>query len=299
MDIGSPRARLTSRDGSLYCSLGDAKKSLPLEDVCSVVITSFDASITAALLSDAAEAGVSLIFCKNFKPVSVLLPVNRSSDTVLTRAQFSLAPRQRSQLWSATIDAKCANQVQAALNLGATEKQIAALRRCAAGSQPFKEANCAKLFWSVFAQLLEVKDFRRRPRMAGANALLNYGYAVILSVVLQRLMAVGIDPTWGIAHKQRERSVALGYDVMEPFRPLVDERVGLWIRQCRSSALEVSPDFKKWITAVCKQKVQYRGANISVVAAVETVVRSLRRAITSGRPHFYRPWISTNTKWAG
>ncbi len=299
VEIGSPHARLTCRDGLLHCSLDGVIKSLPLEDVCSIVITSFDASITAALLSEAAEAGTSLILCRNFKPVSVLLPVNRSSDTGLTRAQFYLAPRQRAQLWSATINAKCANQVQAALNLGATKEQVAVLRRCATSSKPFKEANCARLFWAIFGRLVEVEDFHRRPRMAGANSLLNYGYAVLLSIVIQRLLAVGIDPTWGIAHKQRERSVALGYDLMEPFRPLVDERVGLWIRQCQSSVLEVTPDFKRWVTAVCKQKVQYRGAHISVVGAVEAVVRSLRRAITSGRTNLYRPWTSTNTKWAG
>lgn len=299
VDVGSPGARLTCRDGALQCSLATGTRTLPLEDVASIVITSFDVSVSGALLTEAARNGTSLVFCRNFKPVSILLPANRSSDTVLTRAQISLAPRQRAQLWKATVDAKCANQTQAALNLGATNEQVAALRNSAKSSKPFKEANCARLFWSVFAQLLEIEDFRRRPRMAGANALLNFGYAVLLSVVLQRLMAVGIDPTWGIAHRQRERSVALGYDLMEPFRPLVDERVGRWIRKCRPCTLEVTPDFKSWVTAVCKQQVSYRGATVSVVGAIESVVRSFRRALTSGRPSLYRPWTSTNTKWAG
>lgn len=299
VDIGSPSARLTCRDGSLVCSLNEQTKSLPLQDVCSIIITSFDCTITSALLTEAAKVGASLIFCRNFKPVSVMLPVNRSSDTLLTRAQFSLPPRHRSQLWQATIDAKCRNQLQAALNLGASDMQIEALRKAALSGKPFKEANCARLFWTVFAHVLQDQEFRRRRRMAGANALLNYGYAVVMSVVLQRLLAVGIDPTWGIAHVQRERAVALAYDVMEPFRPLVDERVALWIKECLPMSPQVDARFKRWMTEVCRQKITYRGASVPVVAVVEAVVRSLRRAITTRRPGLYQPWTSTNTKWAG
>jgi CRISP-associated protein Cas1 len=299
VEIGSRGAHLTCHDGSLVCTSEGSTRSLPLEDVCSIVITSFSATITSALLIEAAKAGASLILCHNFKPVSVMLPANRSSDTLLTRAQFSLSSRHRAHLWQATIDAKCRNQLQAALNIGATNEQVAALRLAALGKKPFKEATCARLFWAIFARVLQDQEFRRRRGIAGTNELLNYGYAVIMSVILQRLLAVGIDPTWGIAHMQRERSVALAYDLMEPFRPLVDERVALWIKQCSPAAPQVDAQFKRWMTEVCRQKIEYRGAIISLVAAVETVVRSLRRAISAGRPGLYQPWTSTNTKWAG
>ena len=299
VEVGSPSARLTCRDGSLVCSVDGNTKSLPLEDICSIVITSFDATCSSSLLIEAAKAGASLILCQNFKPVSVMLPANRSTDTLLTRAQFSLHPRHRAQLWQATIDAKCRNQWQAAFNLGGGGEQLETLRRTAVGTKPFKEALCARLFWTIFARALQDEEFRRRQTMPGANALLNYGYAVILSVILQRLLAVGIDPTWGIGHVQRERSVALAYDLMEPFRPLVDERVALWVKQCLPASPQVDAGFKRWMTEVCRQKITYRGASVSVVTVVEAVVRSLRRAITARRPSLYRPWISTNTKWAG
>jgi CRISPR-associated protein Cas1 len=299
IEIGSRGARLTCRDGFLVCTSEGNTRSLPLEDVCSIVITSFDATIASTLLIEAAKAGASLVLCHNFKPVSVMLPTNRSTDTLLTRAQFSLPSRHRAQLWQATIDAKCRNQCQAALNLGAGGKQVEALRRTAMGNKPFKEAACARLFWAIFARAMHDEEFRRRRSMPGANALLNYGYAVIFSVILQRLLAVGIDPTWGIAHVQRERAVALAYDLMEPFRPLVDERVSLWIKQGLPAASQVDAGFKRWMAEVCRQKITHCGASVSVVSAVEAVVRSLRHAITAGRPSLYRPWISTNTKWAG
>ncbi len=65
----------------------------------------------------------------------------------------------------------------------------------------------------------------------GLNDLLNYGYAVLLSTVLQKLFGVGLDPTFGISHVARERSTPLAYDLMEPFRPCVDWRVMQWVKQ--------------------------------------------------------------------
>ncbi len=61
--------------------------------------------------------------------------------------------------------------------------------------------------------------------------MLNYGYAVLLSTVLQKLFGVGLDPTFGISHVARERSTPLAYDLMEPFRTCVDWRVIQWVQQ--------------------------------------------------------------------
>jgi len=90
-------------------------------------------------------------------------------------------------------------------------------------------------------------DFRRHRENEDQNILLNYGYAVLLSTVLQKLFGVGLDPTFGISHVPRERSTPLAYDLMEPFRPCVDWRVFQWAKQ--------HPDRKDW--AVSKE---FRGS---------------------------------------
>jgi CRISPR-associated protein Cas1 len=298
----------------LVCTSEGITRSLPLEDVCSIVITSFNATVTSSLLIEAAKAGASLILCHNFKPVSVMLPANRSSDTLLTRAQFSLSPRHRAQLWQATIDAKCSNQLQAALNIGATGEQVAALRLAALGKKPFKEATCARHFWTIFARVLKDPEFRRRRGIAGTNELLNYGYAVLLSTVLQKLFAVGLDPTFGLSHATRERATPLAYDIMEPFRPCVDWRVFQWARRMRNdegrmatvegeaarpSPLAVTPEFRKWVTAFPLVRVEWGEMTLSVEGVIEGVVRGFRRAVLDHQPRLYRPWTPKNSKWAG
>lgn len=57
---------------------------------------------------------------------------------------------------------------------------------------------------------MDTPDFTRARAGGGWNSLLNYGYAVLLSTVLQKLFALGLDPTFGISHATRERQHPAG-----------------------------------------------------------------------------------------
>jgi CRISPR-associated protein Cas1 len=57
------------------------------------------------------------------------------------------------------------------------------------------------------------------------NAMLNYGYAVLISHVQTAIISAGFDPTIGIAHKRHKNPLPLVYDLMEPLRPVVDRAV--------------------------------------------------------------------------
>ena len=56
VSIDSPQCSLSCRDGRLTCkSPGAPDRSLPLEDVASIIITSFSASIHSHLFLEAAK----------------------------------------------------------------------------------------------------------------------------------------------------------------------------------------------------------------------------------------------------
>ena len=57
------------------------------------------------------------------------------------------------------------------------------------------------------------------------NAMLNYGYAILISQVAIELAAKGFDLSLGIAHSGRRNPKALVYDFMEPLRPAVDRQI--------------------------------------------------------------------------
>jgi len=299
--IDSPECSISCRDGQLTCKTAEGEKRLPIEDIASIIIASFSAQIHSRLFVEAARHGVSLIICEAFKPVSLVLPANRSTDTLLSRAQVALDDRQRTRLWQITVDAKCRNQALLAAHIAPQDPAVAALAGVASSRKPHKEASCAKLFWQIFGRAAGQNDFTRERGLPGLNALLNYGYAVLLSTVLQKLFAVGLDPTFGISHAARERSTPLAYDLMEPFRPCVDWRVAQWIKKEPSEpdGWKVTRDFRRWVTGFPLERVEYSGLELEIRGCIEGCVRGFRRAVTSSAPRLYKPWTPKNSKWAG
>jgi CRISP-associated protein Cas1 len=306
VNIDSPQCTLTCRDGQLVCKTSEGERKLPLEDVASIIITSFSATIHSQLFLEAAKQGVSLIICETFKPVSLVLPANRSTDTLLTRAVLKLDEAARAALWRSTIDAKCHNQHLLASRIAPQDSSLPALQAMAKGRNPHKEAACAKFFWQIFGRSQQTEDFVRDREQGGLNHLLNYGYAVLLSTILQKLFAVGLDPTFGISHVVRERSAPLAYDLMEPFRSCVDWRVIQWVQKHRKQGAaapeedwQVTPEFRRWVTAFPLERIDYLDLSLEIRGCIEGVVRGFRRAVLQGNPRLYKPWTPKNSKWAG
>jgi CRISP-associated protein Cas1 len=104
------------------------------------------------------------------------------------------------------------------------------------------EGNLAALYFGVFDQLLKDAPVElrfghrnRRPPKDRVNALLSFGYAMLLKDVMNAILAVGLEPALGFYHQPRSQAAPLGLDLMEIFRvPLVDMVVvgsinrGMW-----------------------------------------------------------------------
>lgn len=305
VSIDDAQVSLSCKDGQLTCRVDgeDKPRMVPLEDVASIIITSFSASLHSKLLIEAAKHGIALILCESFQPVSILLPANRSTDTLLTRAQLDITGREKETLWRRTVNAKAKNQLLLAQHLAPEDGKLEELKTVVGSSHEHKEAMAARVHWGIFGRALGMPDFIRERDLDGVNALLNYGYAVLLSTVLQKLFGVGLDPTFGIFHATREKATPLAYDLMEPFRPCVDWRVAQWVRLQREQApdakLEVTKAFRGWVTAFPLEKVDYLDMTIEIRGVIEGVIRSFRRALLEHKPTIYKPWTPNSIKWAG
>jgi CRISPR-associated protein Cas1 len=301
VSVDAPEADLTCRDGQFVCTTknGEAKR-LPLEDIAAIIITSFSARIHSHLFLAAAKQGVAMVICERFQPVSLLLPACRASDTLLTRRHLNLSPSIRARLWEKTIDAKCHNQLVLAQHIAPHAKATHDLTAASRGKSARKEGGCAKLFWDVFSEGLRVEGFARGRKLGGLNDLLNYGYAVLLSTVLQKLYGFGLDPTVGISHAIRERSAPLAYDLMEPFRPCVDWRIYQWVKaRPNDEAFVVTAEFRRWVTSFSLEQVDYLGLDLDIRGVIEGVMRSFRQAVAQETARVYRPWMWKNSKWDG
>jgi CRISPR-associated protein Cas1 len=93
------------------------------------------------------------------------------------------------------------------------------------------EGNLAALYFGALPCLIvegvapELRfDHRnRRPPKDRFNALLSFGYALLLKDVMNAILTVGLEPALGFYHQPRSQASPLALDLLEIFRvPLVD-----------------------------------------------------------------------------
>ena len=217
LSIDSPECSVTTSKGQLIVHSDGEKKTIPIEDVASIIITSFRCNLSSTFLIEAAKHRIGLILCELYKPVSLLLPINRGTDTALLRNIARLTPQLKRRLWKKTVDAKCWNQFHIAREWNPSHPLLEEMQRIATSQKETKEAETARLFWSIFSDTFTQGSFRRDHSADDFNSLFNYAYAILLSCVLRYLLAYGIDPTFGIFHVERAHATPLAYDLMEPF----------------------------------------------------------------------------------
>lgn len=87
-------------------------------------------------------------------------------------------------------------------------------------------------YFGCFARLIRVEDFEfrsrtRRPPTDPVNALLSFGYALLLHDIQSAVNIAGFDPYLGYLHTQRYGRPSLALDLMEEFRPLVVDAIVL------------------------------------------------------------------------
>lgn len=97
------------------------------------------------------------------------------------------------------------------------------------------ESNVAKLYYPVFSKLFReefgfttrnnLRNFRPSNASDVINALLNYGFSILYAEVAKQLNSLGLDCFVGFYHKNHVSHLALVYDMIEPFRYLVDRSV--------------------------------------------------------------------------
>jgi CRISPR-associated protein Cas1 len=119
------------------------------------------------------------------------------------------------------------------------------------------EGRAAGFYWGVLGVILEKLGFRERSgRYAKdpANALLNYGYGILLGDVWRAVHYAGLDPYGGFLHADRPGKPSMVLDLMEEFRPHVIDRL---VAKLASKRM-VSQDGFEVVNGVCQMRDEVR-----------------------------------------
>lgn len=225
--VFSNSVNLTLRNRQLVISFEEIEReptSVPIEDIGCVIIENQRVSISVPLLNALANDNVQVVFCnEKCMPHSMLLSLdNNITQGETLRNQMSAGEVLKKQMWKQIVEAKIKNQSRLLDKLG---RNGAILRtyyqNVKSGDTDNREGIAARLYF----QELFGTDFSRDRQMPGINALLNYGYTILRAAVSRSLVSSGLFPAIGLFHHHRSNAFPLADDMMEPYRPYVDNAV--------------------------------------------------------------------------
>ena len=231
----------------------DNKLTIPIEDIGVVIIEHQQVSITIPLMNALVEGNVQVVVCNDRGMPSAMLQSFESNNLQgeNLRNQMNAGEVLKKQLWKQIVEAKIRNQA-ALLNKVGQEGDILKqyYRNVKSGDSDNREGIAARVYFSE----LFGESFIRDRTLPGINALLNYGYTILRAATARALVSSGLLPAIGIFHHNRSNAFPLADDIMEPYRPYVDEIVYALSMQGK---MELTKDVKADLIQVLYADTQF------------------------------------------
>lgn len=252
-------------------------KQIPIEDIGILILDHQQITITQVVMAKLLANNTALITCDEIHhPVGMLLNLDGNNlQSQRFKAQIEASVPLKKQLWQQTVTQKIYNQA-----VGLTKQMVEArllfnlAREVKSGDSENHEAQAATYYWKhLFPQFLE---FRRERFGPPPNNLLNYGYAILRAMVARSLVGSGLLPTLGIHHRNQYNSYCLADDIMEPYRPFVDQVVCGIIRQ-NGKFLEMTPSMKVELLKIPQMDVIIKGQKSPMFTAIQRTTSSLSK----------------------
>lgn len=279
-------AKLSLSKGQLRLRNDDGEFTLPIEDITALILESPQITLSSTLLGACQDQGMIVITCDDTHiPNGVLLPFQpHSRQSRVAHIQISWTDSLKNRLWQRVVQSKISNQaacLEQAHGKDNAKRVYALVDRVDSGDTKNIEAQAAREYWTR----LMGDDFRRSGNDL-TNAALNYGYAVLRAFVARSQVAYGLLPTFGIHHCNQLNAFNLTDDMMEVFRPFVDDMV--W--DMRQSG-ELNTDERKLCASIRQSLANignvncfFEGQNHTIANACDKMAASLVNAIEGKTP---------------
>lgn len=251
-------------------------KSVPLCQIRDIVFTSCSGSVTVPLLVRLSECGIGTLFCDTKRlPKCMLNGLNVNIDTSGRQMnQAAWTDRKKKAVWNRIVSMKIGMQESLLRKTSGLSYEKLEMYRNGVhdGDADNAEAIAARVYFSS----LFGKEFVRFAE-DDVNAALNYGYAVMMSAFARIVTIYGYSTAVGIHHCNRQNSFNFPCDLMEPFRPFVDETV------YRNRERELDSDYKNELITVNRKMCRYAGKKMTVADAMECYTLDVCKAMNEPR----------------
>ncbi len=280
------KTSITSKNLQLVIKSEIRESSIPIEDIGFLVIDHPEIYLSIPAINLLIENNTSLIVCnKNHLPNGMFLNLNSHHiQQEVFKHQINASVPLKKQLWQQTIIEKITNQGILLEKITGTKNTFDFLcTKVLSGDSTNMEGVAASQFWKSYYE----KGFKRERFGDYPNNFLNYGYAILRAATARALSGSGLLNTLGIHHKSKYNAFALADDIMEPFRPIVDEKV-FEIMQAYDEQ-ELNTTIKAELLQILTRTVYFKDEKSPLMVALQKTASSLQQCYTGDRKKIKYP----------
>ncbi len=270
------RAKLEQSLGYLVVR-AETTTRIHLSEVEILIIDTPMVAITSSLMVELVKNKIKLILCdEKHNPTAELLDYYGTVDSSLRiREQIAWTAENKRHIWTEIVREKIYRQQ--CLLIRKEQPEAAGLLQgyldeLQLNDVTNREGHAAKVYFNA----LFGKSFSRE-QDCPTNSALNYGYSLLLSCFNKEISGKGYLTQLGIFHDNQFNPFNLSSDLMEPFRPLVDEKV------LSMQYKEFGKQEKTTLLSLLNDEVQIIDSKQRITQAISIYVDRAVEALACGR----------------
>lgn len=280
------KCSITTSNEQLVIKSENRNTTIPIEDIGYIVIDHNETYISIPALTKLTSNNCACIICdERHLPNGMLLNLNSHHiQQEIFKYQINASLPLKKQLWQQTIIEKINNQGLLLEKItGEKNKFEYLVSKVLSGDTSNMEAVAANFYWKSFFEI----DFKRERFGNYPNNFLNYGYAILRAATARALSGSGLLNTLGIHHKSKYNAFALADDIMEPYRPIVDEITHHIMQHYDEQELTV--EIKSEILSILTRTVYFKDEKSPLMVALQKTASSLQQCYSGKRKKIKYP----------
>lgn len=280
------KASITSKNLQLVLKTELRETTIPIEDIGFLVIDNSEVYLSMNAMNLLVENNVAIIICgNNHLPNGMFLNLNSHHvQQEIFKHQLAASVPLKKQLWQQTIVEKITNQGTLLNQITGKNNPLNHFAsKVLSGDSTNMEAAAASHYWKAFFET----NFKRERYGEYPNNFLNYGYAILRAATARALSGSGLLNTLGIHHKSKYNAFALADDIMEPFRPIVDEKVFELMQKYEEQ--ELNTQLKAEILQILTRTVYFNDEKSTLIVALQKTASSLQQCYYGERKKIKYP----------
>ncbi|MGF6907127.1 type II CRISPR-associated endonuclease Cas1 [Fusobacterium sp. PH5-44] len=257
------------------------ENKISLNNILAVVIENCYCRLSVMLQLKLAERNIPLIICneKHHPALHSLSLYSYYHLAVKIQEQISWDLEKKNNIWNEIIKIKIKHQKELLQYFKKSDSVIEKLELYMenisnnSGTTDSNEAIASR----VYFQELFGKSFKRFYNDS-VNSALNYGYAILRSLISSKVVAKGFHPSLGIRHHSQFNNYNFSDDIIEIFRPMVDYVVYMNV----DSQLDFNREFRQKLLLTLIQKLYWNGKSYELGKVIEFYLDNVRNYFSNG-----------------